>query len=169
MKVLAIDPGNIESAYCVVDGRTFRPIEFGKADNRDMLDKLWSEIVPCDFYVIERVASYGMPVGREVFDTCEWIGRFTQIIYQMTGAMPDYIFRIDEREAICHDSKAGDANIRRALIDEFADHDLKNGKGTKKNPDFFYGFAKDVWAAYAVAYTYLKTKKKEMEVQNETA
>ena len=158
-RILAIDPGNIESAYVVIEDQTFKPIEFGKVPNRELIDKIKFEIIECHEFVIERVASYGMPVGREVFDTCEWIGRFTEIISEWYGVEPSYVFRLDEKEAICHDSRAGDANVRRALIDEFADHDLKNGKGTKKNPDFFYGFAADVWAAFAVGYTYLKNKK----------
>ena len=109
---------------------------------------------------LERVASYGMPVGREVFDTCEWIGRFTQV--SMDLSLPvEYIFRSEEKMAICHNPHAGDANIRRALIDRFAKHDLKNGKGTKKAPDYFYGFKADMWAAFAVAYTYIeKTKER---------
>lgn len=162
MKILAIDPGNTQSAYVVMDADTFRPLEFGKVGNLELLDKLAAEIMPCDRYVIERVASYGMPVGREVFDTCEWIGRFAQALYDLYGTQVEYVFRSDEKLAICHSSRAGDANIRRALIDRFATHDLKNGKGTKKNPDWFYGFAADIWAAYSVGVTWIDMQKEDI-------
>lgn len=163
MKIMAIDPGNIESAYCTMF-EDYRPLNFEKIDNLHLAELLESRyFASVDRFVIERVACYGMPVGREVFNTCEWIGRFTQIILSQYGRMPHYILRMDEKMEICHDVRAGDSNIRRALIDRFAQHDLKNGKGTKKNPDFFYGFAKDIWAAYAVGYTYIQRMGREAE------
>lgn len=152
MTVLAIDPGNLQSAYCFLDSETLKPLRFGKVNNHELLGILISW--PYEKLVIERVASYGMPVGRDVFETCEWVGRFTQ------AALPrraDYLYRREEKLHICGDSRANDANIRRALIDRFARHDLKNGKGTKKNPDWFYGFHADIWAAYAVGVTYVET------------
>lgn len=152
MRVLAIDPGNKESAYCFIDAETLQPGPFAKTEN----EKLLSIINLSNYHaiVIERVASYGMAVGRDVFETCEWVGRFTQAALPLTA---DYIYRRDEKLHICGDSKAKDANIRRALIDRFAQRDLKNGKGTKKDPDWFYGFSADCWAAYAVGITYIET------------
>lgn len=156
MRVIGIDPGNINSAYCLIDGETLRPLEFGKWENEVLRRYLREELSfdENDRGAVEMVASYGMAVGREVFDTCRWIGRFEEILTRKLYTPPTLIYRKDEKLHICHDSRAKDANIRRALIDRFAVHDLKNGKGTKKNPDWFYGFHADCWAAYAVAITF---------------
>ena len=157
MIVLAIDPGNEKSAYCFIDQDTLRPKYFGKVDNYELLSIVSLTPQTYDRIVIERVASYGMAVGRDVFETCEWVGRFTQAALPLRA---DYIYRKEEKLHICGNPRANDANIRRALIDRFAQHDLKNGKGTKKNPDWFFGFKADVWAAYAVGITYIETYKK---------
>jgi hypothetical protein len=96
------------------------------------------------------VASYGMPVGATVFETCVWIGRFIQAVCEV-GFPAEKIVRIyrkDEKMNLCHSMKAKDSNIRQALIDRFGI------VGTKKEPGYFYGFKKDMWAAMAVAVTY---------------
>ena len=153
MMLIAIDPGNVESAFVRIDDQ-YHLYTHEKISNESMLRRIHDYSYDCDQIVIERIASYGMAVGRSVFETCEWIGRFTQMAIGLY--MPvDYVFRIDEKMSLCRDARAGDANIRRALIDRFARHDLRTGKGTKKNPDYFYGFAKDEWAAMAVAVAHL--------------
>lgn len=161
--VFAIDPGNEQSAWCIMTD-DYELLDFGKAPNREvmetMLNRLKNNVIAVSQIknvIIERVASYGMPVGREVFDTCEWIGRFSQEAEKLVHI--GYIYRKDEKLYICQDSRAKDANIRAALIERFAKHDLKNGRGTKANPDYFYGVKADIWAAIAVAVTYLDMKK----------
>lgn len=154
MNILAIDPGNTFSAYVLMDGGSYEPRAFGKVPNEELLDVLASTAGPDVPVILEMVASYGMAVGREVFDTCVWIGRFTQAAVQLDAAVA-YVYRMEEKQNLCHDSRAKDSHIRQALIDRFAAHDFKSGKGTKRDPDFFYGFKADVWAAFAVGTTYL--------------
>ena len=154
--ILAIDPGCIETAWCEIDVATLRPLRFAKEDN-NLVRRFLSSELHVSAVAIERVESYGMAVGREVFETCEWIGRFTETA--TICALPVYyVYRKNEKLHICESPKANDASIRRALIDRFAQHDLKNGKGTKKCPDWFYGFSADVWAAYAAGITFLETR-----------
>lgn len=148
MVILAIDPGNIESAFVVLN-KGLKPIEFGKVDNYRLLEELhmdrFQKIEYVEHFVIEAVASYGMAVGKEVFDTCIWIGRFWE---RANFENKQYIYRKDEKMNLCHSMKANDSNIRQALIDRFG------VVGTKANKGWFYGVSKDVWAAIAVGVTY---------------
>lgn len=153
MMIFAIDPGSTQSAYCMM-GENALPIAFDKVPNLDIIALLRNYGKSRPTVVIERVASYGMPVGREVFDTCEWIGRYTQVAKDLALDV-EYILRQEEKLFICKSPKANDATIRKALIDRFAKHDFKTGKGTKKAPDFFYGFKADCWSAFAVAVSFL--------------
>lgn len=152
--ILAIDPGNIESAYCLIEKETYKPIEFGKLDNDRLIDKI-NSFENIDRLVIEMVASYGMPVGKEVFETCVWIGRFVEEFINYVKPQYSYIYRKEEKINLCGSMKAKDSNIRQALIDRFGQ------VGTKKNPGWFYGFKKDIWSAYAVGVTYLDKAKEQ--------
>ena len=154
MKILAIDPGNIESGYAIIQMPDFKLLDFGKVKNEELLADIEDRFVydtTIDAVAIEMVASYGMAVGKSVFDTCVWIGRFVQAL---ANDGVDYVYRKDEKMCLCGSMKAKDSNIRQALIDRYAKHDFKNGKGVKKNPDTFYGVSKDVWQAIAVGVTY---------------
>jgi hypothetical protein len=142
--ILAIDPGSTESAYVLLRKEDLSVASFGKLDNTDMLDIIQDKYYK--YIVIEMVASYGMAVGAEVFETVFWTGRFWE-------ATPDgipiaKIYRKDEKMNLCHSMKAKDANIRQALIDRFGP------VGTKKEKGWFYGVSKDVWSAIAVGVTY---------------
>ena len=164
MRILAIDPGSVESGYVIMDG--YKPIEFGKIRNTDLISKIFNMDIDSEkrpeAMAVEMIASYGKPVGKDVFETCVWIGRFWQEFRNIVSGPVEQIYRMEEKMMICHDSKAKDPNIRQALIDRFADHDFKNGKGTKDNPDWFYGFSKDVWMAYAVGVVYLDKKQEKI-------
>ena len=72
--------------------------------------------------------------------------------------------RGEEKINLCGSAQAKDANIRQALIDRFAR--TANGKGTKKEPDFFYGFAADAWQAYACGVTWMDKMKEGQNADN---
>lgn len=158
--ILAIDEGNEYSGYCVLDSETYEPLKFGKIDNNELLDMIpnLKETWNVSELAIERIESYGMAVGKSIFDTCVWAGRFIERCHRL-GIKYEWVTRKEEKMMICQSMKANDSTIRRALIDMFAKHDFKNGKGTKKNPDFFYGFRADIWSAFAVGYVYIERRK----------
>lgn len=160
--ILAIDPGNEQSGVVLIRERDLKPIVAKKITNEELLDNLLMdryerlEESECINHVaIEMIASYGMAVGQSVFETCVWIGRFIQALEDnYYNDSLKFIYRKDEKMNLCGSMKAKDSNIVQALIDRFAPNTPNKGKGTKKEPGWFYGFKKDIWQAYAVAVTY---------------
>lgn len=152
--ILAIDPGNIESAYVLLD-KNLKPIKIGKVKNHVLLDDLtmdrFYEDAFIEHFAIEMISSYGMPVGREIFDTCVWIGRF---IERANFRNIKQLYRKEVKMNLCNTMRANDSNIIQALVDRFAPNVRNKGKGIKANKGWFYGFKADIWAAYAVAVTY---------------
>lgn len=147
MTVLAIDPGNKQSAIMeLVDGV---PANWSIEPNDRALQIIEQTDCRCDL-AIEGIASYGMAVGKEVFDTCIWIGKFWQASHARTKQL---IYRMEVKDHLCHDRRAKDANIRQALIDRFG------GPQECKKGGRLYGISKDVWSALAVALTYADTQK----------
>lgn len=148
MRIFAIDPGTTQSGVCLYDTqkRTFDQVEI--LDNYQVLDAIVHE--EFDELAIEMIASYGMAVGRETFETCVWIGRFVQLY---CGVDNNWIpvYRKDVKSFLCGDMKANDSNIRQAVIDLFGGKDKAIGK--KSNPGTLYGVKSHIWSSVAVALT----------------
>lgn len=154
MKLLAIDPGNIQSAYLVYDTEKVLPVLWEKQTNEEVLDFI--RFVRDDWDVpllaVEMVASYGMPVGREVFETCVWVGRFVE----RWGGDFRMVYRADVKLHLTHSRRSKDPNVRQALLDKFGPgKELAVGK--KATPGPLYGLTGDCWSALGVAVTAAET------------
>jgi hypothetical protein len=114
--ILALDPGTTETAFVLYQAGPIHPIlEHDKVPNAEVLELLprFSRL-PGVTLAVEMIASYGMPVGREVFETCVWIGRFVQA--WQPGAH-EFVYRRDVKMYLCGSNRAKDGNIRQALLD----------------------------------------------------
>ena len=156
--IFAIDPGLERSAWVALDEDG--SVEGGIEPNETLILHLPMRGV----FAIEMIASYGMAVGADIFETCVWIGRFVQMAHIMACQATQpldlkreavLVYRKDVKLHVCGTCKAKDSNIRQALIDRFPR--TGGGKtpqiGTKKAPGPLYGFKTDMWAALAVAVT----------------
>ncbi len=151
-QLLAIDPGTTESAYVLIDLERRRIIEFDKCVNAQLLPMIGGLACGLQSHlVIEVVASYGMPVGAEVFETCIWTGRFIQEWERWASIIPaQRLTRNEVKMALCHQTaKVNDSVIRQRLLD------LWGPQGTKKKPGPTYGFSKDRWAALGVGTAFM--------------
>lgn len=102
--------------------------------------------------VIEQVESYGMPVGREVFETVFWSGRFAQA-WAARGGVWILMPRRAVKLALCGSPRATDATIRQALVDRFGPG-KDRAIGRKASPGPLYGIKADMWQALALGVVY---------------
>lgn len=149
--VLAVDPGPVQSGWCVVrQDRGGYLISRSQVSANAIIAAFVESWLRRDMVIaIEMIQSYGMPVGREVFDTCVWIGRF-----QQASRDPDAVRLIPRRDVklhLCGSARAKDANVWQALVDRFGP------PGTKAAPGLLYPLRSHTRAAFALAVTVLDT------------
>lgn len=161
MRVIAVDPGPEQSAWVVyVDGKI---IGMDIEPNQEAAESIAAAGQHGLPMAVEMIASYGMAVGKDVFETCVWIGRFIESHEGgsfCNGAYHEKVYRKDVKLHLCGSPRAKDANIRQALIDRFGPGKEK-AIGTKKSPGPLYGVKSHLWAALAVAVTYCDKKEAE--------
>lgn len=146
--VLALDPGNFNTAYCLLRGDR-AILGFGKLPNDEFRSQYKTMLRrvedPPSTVAIEMAACYGMAVGASMFETCVRIGEFRELALGYAPVV--LVVRQEVKLSICKSPKANDSNIRTALIDAFGE------PGTKKNPGPTFGISADVWAALGLAET----------------
>jgi len=139
--ILGIDPGPVETAYCLID-KDFNIHIAGKAPLESVFN-FFTVARPPDHIAIESIQSYGMAVGRSVFDTCYTIGRVLQKCDDL--GLPFFLYpRPEYTRRICGVGKINDAVLRQALL-------LRFGGDKKGEPLFLLKGNSDKRSAFAVA------------------
>lgn len=177
MKIMAIDPGTTESAYVILDDQ-YQILSADKVGN-DVILSIIADAPGLDAVIIEDIeprysstdrSAAGAVMGQSTIETIKAFGRFSWQA-ALRGLMVGSIFRRDERSCLIPTKRNGlpplpetapkhaDGQIRASLIRRFARHDQERGRGTKANPDTFYGFHGDMWQAMAVGVTWLDREK----------
>lgn len=154
--VFAIDPGPTQSTYvrAVFTGggglldNEVRIVGAASMPNEELCAMFKLPPDMDDTHVVcEMVACYGMPVGKETFETVRWIGRYEQRLLD-NGLRFHTMNRLHVKLAICNDSRAKDGNIRQGLINRYGE------PGTKRAPGVLYGISGHAWQALALAVAY---------------
>jgi hypothetical protein len=145
MRIFAVDPGPEKSAFVYWDSQGEKILQASILPNLEALALFRSLPQDCEAVVIEMIGHYGsgMPAGKEVFNTCVFIGELKEACFPRF--QPHMIERRYIKMHLCNSARAKDGNIRQALIDRFGP------PGTKKAPGRLYGIKADEWAALALA------------------
>jgi hypothetical protein len=148
--ILGLDPGTTESAIVALEAGGVVGMH-DKLPNDGLLVRLRSYCdAGHDLLAIEDIEARGMAVGRETFETAKWIGRFAEA-WQNRGGKVVLIYRRQVKIFHCGSAKAGDSNIRAAIIDRYGGQPA--AIGLKRSPGPLFGIKADRWSALAVALT----------------
>jgi Holliday junction resolvasome RuvABC endonuclease subunit len=153
LNIIGIDPGSAETAYCIVrDDLTISCAD--KLPNGEFIYFLRRCGVSA--VAVEGIQSYGMAVGREVFDTCYMVGRILQTSEDLN--LPVSIYnRPEYSKSICGVGKVTDAVLRSSLMARFGGD--KKGEALhllKGNSDKRSAFAIAVYHADLVKHGRVK-------------
>jgi len=146
--IIGIDPGPEETAYAVID-EDYGILAANKVSNESMAG--WLKNCPYALgkseLAVESIQSYGMPVGRTVFETAYMIGRIQQIA-EDSGCNCTLYPRPEYAKSICGVGKINDSVIRQSLL-------LRFGGDKKGEPLYLLKGNSDKRSAFAVAAYHL--------------
>jgi len=150
--ILSIDPGIKRTGWVVSDIDTLRPLEKGieeypyEEDFRGFLES----IHPITHVVIEKPVCQKWS-GSDVSETAILTGHIASALRHCRVTL---ITRSKVKGVLA--PRGNDSAIITALHNKFTPGDPNLGKGTKKDPGWFYGFKGDIWQAYALGVVYAK-------------
>lgn len=151
MTIIGIDPGTSQSGIVVIrDGKI---VDSGCWPNERVREEV--STIGHDLLAIEWIQSMGMSVGKEVFETCMWAGRFAET---SKANLVRFVPRGRIKLHHCGSARAKDGNIVQSMKDKHGD------KGTKKDPGFFFGVSSHAWQACAVALYCIEDGSHESEI-----
>ena len=157
--VYAVDPGTRQSAIVALlpESAGGKPaiVVHDILPNALLLEFLAGVHQPGAALVVEMISSYGAAVGREVFETCVWIGRFLQAFPRKPGYTVATIRRRDVKRLLGLNTSAKDSVVRQHLLDLYTEPAIPNPIGSKKAPGPLYGVARDEWQAMALGLALL--------------
>lgn len=168
-QVIAIDPGDQESAAVWLDVATFKPNEFFEGHNVKLRERLQggSSAYPRSILVLEYTPPYTMQmasrggkpgrpfVPRQVVDTAIELGRFVEC-WAGQGERFELFSRTDVKKQLLGRATGNDTEVRAAVVDRYGG-DMKAAKGTKAAPGPLYGFSgTHLYAAAALGIAYLE-------------
>ena len=142
--VLGVDPGPVGSAFALVS-EDQRVIRADKVGNDSLIEQIRQN--PPEHVASESIQSYGMAVGRSVFDTCFFIGEVIRTCKD--AGIPFTLYpRPEYTRRICGVGKVNDAVLRQALL-------LRFGGDRKGEPLYALKGNSDKRSAFAVAVYHL--------------
>lgn len=169
--ILAIDPGRDKSGYVLFDEETSMIRRAGIDPNPLILRHIAVSIAARHPRVVI--------IGTDVIETARWSGRFEQAAISRWGREVAWLSRKTVATELCGDSRAGDGDIRQALIDRWGGKDkaiggrrcqLCHGKGWRGQdhnecqdcagtgyehlPGPLHGTRTDEWQALGLAVAY---------------
>jgi hypothetical protein len=150
MKIIALDPGTTRTAWTQIDttvwqdfgaGKAYPLLGSGQSANRPLCDRL-STVKGIAHLVVEDIVYMGMSVGKEVFGTAKWIGRFTDAWKGEHTLVP----RMTVKSAVCGSARGNDSRVRRAILRRYGIRGARVPKG-----HMLHGVATHEWSSLAVA------------------
>jgi hypothetical protein len=120
--IFAVDAGSEKSAFVIFNPLTQCIESMGIEANADLLRTLVAPM-HVSVFAFEKLTPYGFPVGKEVFETIEWNGRFRQAAERHNVT----VFPVTRKACVVHHTRrstGGDKEIRASMIARFPNEDI---------------------------------------------